>query len=130
MLDTKRMRICSYLLPDPGGEVVRECLDEIEKLRKAPPEIATHPGAVTMQNLLNERTMKNLLDDLRLTRSDETLEDISEKIRKGEPVGVLEAFDAISYQERLRRARESNSFVSRLKRWLRGDNRPKPGETK
>jgi len=27
------MRSCSHLLPDPGGEVVRECLDEIERLR-------------------------------------------------------------------------------------------------
>ena len=31
---TREMRIASYLLPDPGGEVVRECLDEIELLRK------------------------------------------------------------------------------------------------
>lgn len=29
-----KMRTCSHLLPDPGGEVVRECLDEIELLRK------------------------------------------------------------------------------------------------
>jgi hypothetical protein len=32
MLDTKKMRACSYLLPDPGGEVVRECLYEVERL--------------------------------------------------------------------------------------------------
>ena len=32
-MDTKKMRACSPLLPDPGGEVVRECLDEIERLR-------------------------------------------------------------------------------------------------
>ncbi len=30
-----KMRTCSHLLPDPGGEVVRECLDEIERLRNA-----------------------------------------------------------------------------------------------
>lgn len=30
-----KMRSCSYLLPDPGGEVVRECLTEIEQLRSA-----------------------------------------------------------------------------------------------
>lgn len=29
----RRMRDASYLLPDPGGEVVRECLTEIERLR-------------------------------------------------------------------------------------------------
>jgi len=34
MMDTKKMRAASHLLPDPGGEVVRECLDEIERLRE------------------------------------------------------------------------------------------------
>ena len=29
------MIACSYLLPDPGGAVVRECLDEIDRLYKA-----------------------------------------------------------------------------------------------
>jgi hypothetical protein len=29
-----RMRKCCALLPEPGEEVVRECLDEIERLRK------------------------------------------------------------------------------------------------
>lgn len=33
MIDTKKFRTCSHLLPDPGGEVVREVLDEIERLR-------------------------------------------------------------------------------------------------
>lgn len=28
-MDTKKMRECSSLLPDPGGEVVRKCLDEM-----------------------------------------------------------------------------------------------------
>jgi len=27
-----KMRMASHLLPDPGGEVVRECLDEIDRL--------------------------------------------------------------------------------------------------
>ena len=34
-MDIERMRMCSHLLPDPGGEVVRECLDEIERLNAA-----------------------------------------------------------------------------------------------
>lgn len=34
MLDTKKMRTASHLLPDPGGEVVRELLDEVERLTK------------------------------------------------------------------------------------------------
>lgn len=33
-MDTKKIRKCSYLLPDPGGEVVRELLDEIERLQQ------------------------------------------------------------------------------------------------
>ena len=31
----EKMRRCSLLLPDPGGEVVRQCLDEIKRLRSA-----------------------------------------------------------------------------------------------
>ena len=54
-----------------------------------------------------------------LDLDDVALEAISEKIRNGEPVGVLEALYAINYQERLRREREAQSFMSRLKRWLR-----------
>ena len=34
-MDTKKMRGCAPLLPAPGGEVVVECLDEIERLRHA-----------------------------------------------------------------------------------------------
>ena len=30
----KKMRMCSLLLPDPGGEVVRELLDEVERLQE------------------------------------------------------------------------------------------------
>ena len=33
-MDTKKMRACAPLLPEPGNEVVCECLDEIEKLRR------------------------------------------------------------------------------------------------
>jgi len=32
-MDTAKIRTCSHLLPDPGGEVVRELLDEVERLR-------------------------------------------------------------------------------------------------
>ena len=31
-MDIKKMRARSSLLPDPGGEIVRECLDEIDEL--------------------------------------------------------------------------------------------------
>jgi len=33
-MDTVKMRTCSHLLPDPGGEVVRELLDEVERRLK------------------------------------------------------------------------------------------------
>lgn len=32
-MDIQKMRTCSHLLPAPGDEVVRECLDEIARLR-------------------------------------------------------------------------------------------------
>ena len=32
-MDIQKMRACSRLLPAPGDEVVRECLDEIARLR-------------------------------------------------------------------------------------------------
>ena len=32
-MDINRMLNCSYLLPDPGGEVVRQCIDEINRLK-------------------------------------------------------------------------------------------------
>ena len=39
MIDIGKIRKCSHLLPDPGGEVVRELLDEIERLRALHAEI-------------------------------------------------------------------------------------------
>ena len=33
MIDTQKIRKCSYLLPDPGGKVVRELLAEVERLK-------------------------------------------------------------------------------------------------
>lgn len=32
-MDTDKIKRCSYLLPDPGGEVVRELIAEIERLQ-------------------------------------------------------------------------------------------------
>jgi len=34
-MDILKMRASSYLLPDPGGEMVRDCLGEIERLNAA-----------------------------------------------------------------------------------------------
>ena len=50
---------------------------------------------------------------------DEALEALSDKVRKGEPIGFLDTIAVINYQENLRREREANSLVARLKRWLR-----------
>lgn len=51
----------------------------------------------------------------------EYLEAISDKIRKGEPVGFLEAVAAINYQFQLRAEREANRWHKRLWRWLRSN---------
>ena len=50
---------------------------------------------------------------------DDALEALSDKVRKGEPIGFLEAIAVINYQEHLRREREANTLLARLKRWLR-----------
>jgi hypothetical protein len=49
----------------------------------------------------------------------ELLEALSGKVRKGEPIGFLEAIAVVNYQENMRREREANSIFARLKRWLR-----------
>ena len=45
-----KMRASSYLLPDPGGEVVRECLAEIERMKhvfRSIPKQAGNVGVVS-----------------------------------------------------------------------------------
>lgn len=51
----------------------------------------------------------------------EHLEIICEKIRKGEPVGFLEAVAAINYQEQLKAEREAGRWYKRLWRRLRSN---------
>ena len=46
------------------------------------------------------------------------LEEISEKIRMGEPVGIFEAIEAIEYQEALKEERKQKKFFARLRKWL------------
>lgn len=53
---------------------------------------------------------------------DVQLEALSDKIRRGEPVGFLDAIAAINYQEQLRAEREAlrnKTFLGRLLRWFR-----------
>ena len=47
----------------------------------------------------------------------EKMEIISDKIRMGIPVGIVEAIEAIDYQERLR-LEVTLSFWSKLKIWM------------
>ncbi len=53
---------------------------------------------------------------MRSKTKDARLEAISDKIRCGEPVGFFEAIEAIEYQETLRKEREQNSIINRIKR--------------
>ena len=50
---------------------------------------------------------------------DKRLEDLSDKVRSGEPIEFAEAIEVINYQENLQRERTANSFVARLKRFFR-----------
>ncbi len=58
---------------------------------------------------------------------DEYLEEISEKIRRGEPVGFLEAIAAINYQGHWQAERRANVWWRRLIRWLRKQPTPPLG---
>ena len=49
----------------------------------------------------------------------ERLEEISNRIRMGTPVGVIEALEAIEYQALLRKEREEKSVIKKIKRWFR-----------
>ncbi len=50
---------------------------------------------------------------------DEYLEQISDKIRRGEPVSFLAAVAAINYQGHLQAERRANVWWRRLIRWIR-----------
>lgn len=47
------------------------------------------------------------------------LEGLSEKVRKGEPVGLLQAIAVIDYQEHQRAWHKANAPWARFKRWLK-----------
>jgi hypothetical protein len=48
----------------------------------------------------------------------ERLELLSEKVRRGEPIGFSEAIEVIDYQEQIRQSRKTNSFVGRVRRFF------------
>jgi hypothetical protein len=47
----------------------------------------------------------------------ELLEALSDKARKGEPIGFLEAIAVINYQEQLQAERKANTLLNRLRMW-------------
>lgn len=53
----------------------------------------------------------------------EELEQISDKIRYGEPVGLLEAIAAIDYQHQWQAYRKEQVWWRRLLRWMKGTTR-------
>ena len=52
---------------------------------------------------------------------DERLETVSEKIRMGIPVSMVEAMEAIDYQQKLKTNRKTaKTLFGRFMRWIRG----------
>lgn len=65
----QKMRRCSFLLPDPGGEAVRECVDRIEEL-EADREIyllSPKPGDVVVlrTDFLSRHEMGKMAENLK-----------------------------------------------------------------
>ena len=57
------------------------------------------------------------------TDMDERLEAVSEKIRIGIPVSMMEAMEAIDYQQKLKADRDAaraKTLLGRFMRWIRG----------
>lgn len=54
-----------------------------------------------------------------MTKRDPLLEELSDKVRRAEPIGFLEAIAVINYQEYLRRERGANSLFGRVKALLK-----------
>lgn len=57
------------------------------------------------------------------TDMDERLEAVSEKIRMGIPVSMMEAIEAIDYQQKLKADRDAaraKTLFERFMRWIRG----------
>lgn len=46
------------------------------------------------------------------------LEMLSDKVRRGEPIGLSEALEVIDYQEQLKQSRKNNSWINKLRRFF------------
>jgi hypothetical protein len=67
---------------------------------------------------LDRKVMQHIGDDM-----DERLEAVSEKIRMGVPVSMMEAIEAIDYQQKLKAdtdAARAKTLIGRFMRWIRG----------
>ena len=49
----------------------------------------------------------------------ERLEILSNKARKGEPIGYVEALEVIEYQEKLNEYRKENSVIEKFKKFFK-----------
>jgi len=56
---------------------------------------------------------------MRPLMKDDRLEILSDMVRKGQPIDFSEAIEVINYQENLKLERKKNSFVYKVKRWIR-----------
>ena len=75
-------------------------------------------GVVALVN--TEESAMDAVASKTTLETDVRLEELSDKIRKGEPVGMLGAIAAINYQETLRAERKRNTLWARFVRWLTG----------
>ena len=48
----------------------------------------------------------------------ERLERLSDKVRRGEPIGFSEAIEVIDYQKKLQQERKTNSWVYKVRRFF------------
>lgn len=55
---------------------------------------------------------------------DPYLEELSEKVRKGEPIDFLDAIAVINYQGQMKAHRKANTRWARFKRWLKSHLKP------
>jgi hypothetical protein len=62
--------------------------------------------------------------------NDALLESLSDRVRKGEPIGFSDSIAVIKYQTRLRQEREAKSLRGRLRLWWRSVIAKARGDTK
>jgi PHP family Zn ribbon phosphoesterase len=114
---TQMMRNVSYLLPDPGGEVVRSCLDEIERLRDAQRQLTELREAVRKYFALREIKRMKYIDDMTSTEYTAYYEQLS---------AARAAVDALieDKENALNKTQVENKTVNNVMVYLNGKNKP------